>query len=161
MSNKLVALFLVALFAFGISGCSKTAKSQAKNNQDLSGNRGSLIGEATTESESYNNSMVSSNDEFESSDEMVKSIKSKKAKRSTTGDLSDSDNLSASIDGYDTYTVKKNDTLQKISMHFYGTTKNWMKIYNVNKDKLKTPDKIIPGVEIKIPKYNTTKKSTT
>jgi nucleoid-associated protein YgaU len=50
-----------------------------------------------------------------------------------------------------TYTVQKNDTLQKISQKFFGTTKKWMKIYEANKDVLKGPSKIYAGQVIKIP----------
>jgi len=53
--------------------------------------------------------------------------------------------------GFENYTVVKNDTLQKISQKFYGTTKNWMKIYEANKDVLRGPDKLYPGQLIKIP----------
>lgn len=49
------------------------------------------------------------------------------------------------------YTVGKNDTLQKISKKFYGTTKNWTKIYNANKNTLKGPDKVYPGQVLNIP----------
>lgn len=49
------------------------------------------------------------------------------------------------------YKVKKGDTLQKISLSFYGTTKKWTKIYEANKDKLSGPDKIYPGQIINIP----------
>ncbi len=49
------------------------------------------------------------------------------------------------------YTVKKGDTLQKISNKFYGTTKRWNKIFEVNKDKLKAPNKIYSGQVIDIP----------
>ena len=52
----------------------------------------------------------------------------------------------------ETYVVQKNDTLQKIAQHFYGTTKKWIKIFEANKEKLKTPDRIRPGQVIKIPK---------
>ncbi|MDD3274327.1 MAG: LysM peptidoglycan-binding domain-containing protein [Candidatus Omnitrophica bacterium] len=49
------------------------------------------------------------------------------------------------------YTVAKNDTLQKISMKFYGTTRKWMKIYEANKNTLKGPDKVYPGQVLEIP----------
>lgn len=49
------------------------------------------------------------------------------------------------------YTVEKNDTLQKISQKFYGTTKKWTKIYNANRDTLKTPDRVYPGKTLNIP----------
>ncbi|PIQ86439.1 MAG: hypothetical protein COV73_04640 [Candidatus Omnitrophica bacterium CG11_big_fil_rev_8_21_14_0_20_43_6] len=53
--------------------------------------------------------------------------------------------------GSEKYTVAKNDTLQKISMKFYGTTKRWMKIYEANKDTLKGPNKLYPGQVLNIP----------
>ena len=59
-------------------------------------------------------------------------------------------NASASGSGQK-YTVGKNDTLQKISKKFYGTTKKWTKIYNANKDVLKGPDKVYPGQTLNIP----------
>ena len=52
---------------------------------------------------------------------------------------------------YRTYKVKKKDTLQKISKKFFGTTKKWYAIYELNKDKLKSPDKVFPGQIIRIP----------
>jgi nucleoid-associated protein YgaU len=50
------------------------------------------------------------------------------------------------------YKVGKGDTLQKISMKFFGTTKKWKKIFNANSDILKSPDKLRPGMTIRIPK---------
>jgi len=52
---------------------------------------------------------------------------------------------------YEYYIVQKNDTLQKISYKFYGTTKKWKKLYKENEDVLKDPNKIYPGIKIKIP----------
>ena len=49
------------------------------------------------------------------------------------------------------YIVKKNDTLQKISSEFYGTTRKWKKIYDANKNVLKSPDQVYPGTTIIIP----------
>ncbi|MDD5574911.1 MAG: LysM peptidoglycan-binding domain-containing protein, partial [Candidatus Omnitrophica bacterium] len=49
------------------------------------------------------------------------------------------------------YTVMPNDTLQKISQKFYGTSKRWKVIYDANKDVLKSPDKIYAGQVINIP----------
>jgi len=52
---------------------------------------------------------------------------------------------------FENYTVGKNDTLQKISKKFYGTTKKWLKIYEANKDLLHSPDKLYAGQILKIP----------
>lgn len=51
---------------------------------------------------------------------------------------------------YQEYKVEKGDTLQKISLKFYGTTKKWYKLFKLNKDLLKTPDRLRPGQTIQI-----------
>jgi len=48
------------------------------------------------------------------------------------------------------YTVEKGDTLQKISKKRYDTYKRWYEIYDLNKDILSSPDRIKPGMTIKI-----------
>lgn len=50
------------------------------------------------------------------------------------------------------YTVEPNDTLQKISLKIYGTSKKWKKIYEANSDRLKSPDRIYAGQVLNIPK---------
>ena len=50
-----------------------------------------------------------------------------------------------------TYTVKQGDTLSKISKQFYGNANDYMRIFNANKDKLKDPDHVNVGQELKIP----------
>lgn len=52
---------------------------------------------------------------------------------------------------YEEYVIQKNDTLQKISHKFYGTTKKWKSIYEANKKVIKNPDKIRSGTKIRIP----------
>src|SRR5262245_32316650 len=49
------------------------------------------------------------------------------------------------------YTVKPGDTLSKISKQFYGNPNDYMRIFNANKDKLKDPNRIEAGQELKIP----------
>ena len=50
-----------------------------------------------------------------------------------------------------TYKVKAGDTLSKISKQFYGNANECMRIFNANKDKLKDPNEIEVGQELKIP----------
>ncbi len=50
-----------------------------------------------------------------------------------------------------TYTVLKDDTLQKIAKKFYGSYGKWIKIYEANKEKLKNPNVVRPGTVIVIP----------
>jgi nucleoid-associated protein YgaU len=53
--------------------------------------------------------------------------------------------------GDHTYTVRPGDTLSKISKQFYGNPNDYMRIFNANKDKLKDPDHVNVGQELKIP----------
>jgi nucleoid-associated protein YgaU len=50
-----------------------------------------------------------------------------------------------------TYTVQKDDTLQKIAKKYYGSYGEWLKIYNANKEKIKNPNLLKPGTVITIP----------
>ncbi len=49
------------------------------------------------------------------------------------------------------YTVASGDTLSGISKRFYGTTSDWQKILEANRDKLKNPAGLKPGMELTIP----------
>lgn len=49
------------------------------------------------------------------------------------------------------YTVKKGDTLSIISRKFYGDSKQWKKIYDANRSKIKNPDILVPGIDLIIP----------
>lgn len=48
------------------------------------------------------------------------------------------------------YTVKKGDTLSSIAKKFYGSA-NYKKIYEANRDKIKDPNHLLAGIEIRIP----------
>lgn len=50
-----------------------------------------------------------------------------------------------------TYTVQPGDNLSKISKEFYGSPNQYMKIFEANQDKLSDPDKIKPGMQLRIP----------
>lgn len=49
------------------------------------------------------------------------------------------------------YTVKSNDTLEKIAKKFYGKTSKWKKIYNANKNKVTASKKVKKGTSLFIP----------
>lgn len=50
------------------------------------------------------------------------------------------------------YKVKYKDQLTEISKQYYGNHKEWKRIYEANKDKIKNPHLIFPGQEFIIPK---------
>ncbi|MBI3602138.1 MAG: LysM peptidoglycan-binding domain-containing protein [Candidatus Omnitrophica bacterium] len=57
----------------------------------------------------------------------------------------------AALSGGVAYTVQKDDTLQKIAKKHYGSYGKWVKIYQANKDKIKDPNLLKPGMVITIP----------
>ena len=59
--------------------------------------------------------------------------------------------VDAPVSSMKTYTVKKGDTLSAIAKEYLGDAKEYMKIFNANKDQLTDPDKIQPGQVLKIP----------
>jgi len=55
---------------------------------------------------------------------------------------------------FDIYVVKKGETLSQISQkpEVYGTSKRWKEIFEANRDQLTDPDKIIPGMKLRVPR---------
>jgi nucleoid-associated protein YgaU len=52
---------------------------------------------------------------------------------------------------YETYTVKAGDSLSKIAKLKYGNANLWKLIHEANLDRIKNPDLIQVGWELKIP----------
>ena len=50
-----------------------------------------------------------------------------------------------------TYTVKPGDSLSKIAKEHLGNGNLYMEIFNANKDVLTDPDKLKPGMVLKLP----------
>ncbi len=49
------------------------------------------------------------------------------------------------------YIVRSGDSLSKIAQREYGDANKWRRIFDANQDKIKDPDLIHPGQELKIP----------
>lgn len=49
------------------------------------------------------------------------------------------------------YTVEKDDTLQKISKKFYDSYSKWPRIFDANRSVLKDPNRLKPGTVIQVP----------
>lgn len=52
-----------------------------------------------------------------------------------------------------TYTVQKGDTLGEISMKTLGTSRRWLEILELNKDRIDDPDLVPVGVELRLPAH--------
>ncbi len=49
------------------------------------------------------------------------------------------------------YTVKKGETLIDIARKIYGDQSAWKRIYDVNRDILEDPNRVKPGISLKLP----------
>ena len=47
--------------------------------------------------------------------------------------------------------MQKGDSLEKIASKFYGSSRKWRRIYEVNRNVLKNPDRVYPGQKLWIP----------
>ena len=69
-------------------------------------------------------------------------------------DFDDEEYFEEEADGagqFEDYVIQKGDTLQKISKKFYDSYSKWTKIYDINKNVIKDPNRIKPGISIRIP----------
>ena len=160
LKNKVLGL--IGIFSFLLSGCVVRTYSQVRDriDQDLnSGNRGYMQGKIPPQ-EVSNRPTTRTTRVVEI--ELHPPLKIEKAKPETKiqepiveeAGVAPKGTVAVSATttkATKTYTVQKSDTLQKISSKFYGTTKKWTKIYNANRDKLKSPEKIYPGQVLVIP----------
>jgi LysM repeat protein len=175
--KKFSLVFVLALpLIFVLSGCVvRTYKvTKDRTDQDLTeGNRGYLTGEMSTEEEEKMRSTTRTTRVIEV--ELHSPIKFEKGKKEVPAEKivagKPEEQPAEGNRGYITksetpefkevtvfqkYAVQKDDSLQKISLKFYGTTKKWMKIYEANTDVLKGPNKIYPGQTINIPLEDST-----
>lgn len=60
-------------------------------------------------------------------------------------------------DAYGYWTVKSGDTLSKIAQQLYRDPKLYPKIFELNRDQLKDPDKIQVGQRLKLPSKDAVK----
>jgi nucleoid-associated protein YgaU len=149
-----------------LAGCSVNTKmvTRERVDQDLSsssGNRGYLMGTAPAAGDrkttrEYIEVQVEV-PSIEKEDRVTKRPSGTTAPATNYGASSVDETVVEEIDAvveeeFVNYKVQKNDTLQKISMKYFGTTKKWKKIFNANTDILKSPDKLRPGMTIRIPK---------
>jgi len=155
-------LYAIPLFVFILSGCIVRTYPLTRDrvDQNLSGNRGYLTGAPSGEEAARKTTRRTQVVEVELRSP-IKIDRSKcKGAAPVENPAAESGELAMGNEGnvqlsegtnYENYTVSKNDTLQKISQRFFGTTRKWNKIFEANRDILKGPNSIYPGQVIRIP----------
>ncbi len=53
---------------------------------------------------------------------------------------------------YDEYVVTKNESLSAIAKKVYGDGRKYFRIYKANEDVIKNPNRIYPGMKLRIPR---------
>ena len=160
-STKLIAI-CVLTSSLALSGCVARTYNLTRDrvDQDLSstsGNRGYLMGQApeATERKATRTTRVVEIELGFQNKTNAKCPGTTPLVATDSGDSFSAQDTSIPAEeatgNFEKYTVGKNDTLQKISKKFYGTTKKWPKIFQANKDTLKTPDKLYVGQVLNIP----------
>lgn len=175
---KRSALFLLLASVIMLSGCVVRTYTLTKDrvDQDLTGNRGYIKGEAPVGEETVKKT---TRDTHVVEVELHSPIKFESKPVSSKVEVSSSREITPDSDIYgnrgyitesitpeivepagsfENYTAQKGDTLQKISQKYFGTTKKWHKIYKANQDTMKGPNKVYPGQTIRIPMDNKTEK---
>lgn len=165
---------LILLFMFSLAGCARPriyTVEKPRFDTEVEGNRGYLYGEpqeAPREGRLGPTRRVSVVEfQLGPDEETVRrgiEIKPRKEKEEVRARIKEKELTAAEIEQkakylrpphpeyeYKRYTVQENDTLQKISDKFYGTTRRWLFIFEENRDVLDAADKIYPGMEIRIP----------
>ncbi|MBN2483814.1 MAG: LysM peptidoglycan-binding domain-containing protein [Candidatus Omnitrophica bacterium] len=173
-------VLLLAIFL--LSGCLVRTYTirKPRTDLDLTGNRGYLAGtssasEDLTQTRPHTIFEVEFGPTTEKKTEYIKETQTRRASRIETnfssrspesGESAFSENdvfkepvapeeeLVYPEEEFTLYTVQKGDTLQKISKKFYGTTRKWKMLFNENEAALKSPDKIRPGIKLKVPLFN-------
>jgi nucleoid-associated protein YgaU len=120
--------------------------SQEIEDKELYGNRGYIHGRVAPEKEVY---VTESGNEKVSDTRFSAGLGSSRMPQVVYSEPSGDSGISASAEYY---VVQKGDTLQKISEKIFGTTQKWKKIYEANKNILKSPDRIRAGQKLVIPK---------
>jgi len=171
MKKSLVFLALTVMITV-LAGCSVTTKmvTRERVDQDLTstaGNRGYLVGTAPAAGErrptktyievQVEAPMIEKENRVpkESSETATSALAPVTNFEAASTPAAAVEKVETSVELSD-YKVQKGETLQKISSKLYGTTKKWKKIYDLNKDTLKSPDKLRPGMVIKVPKTDAT-----
>ena len=159
--NRMTRLGLAVMGLAALSGCRTATKITELPRVDLEveksgGNRGYLIGTPPAAGEGKTTrQMVQTDIEIPSfyrptHNQQSVSVGVSGAAQVTPADIT----ASAPAGPYDTYVVKKGDALWSIAAkpEIYGKASVWRRIYDANRDVLKSPDRLKAGMTLKIPR---------
>ena len=173
MNHESARTMMAVLMGLSVCGCRTATRTAAYPRVDLdvsptSGNRGYLIGTPPPAPElKQQRQMIETDVELPS---FYHSTKGTTEPVSLGEPAAPETEMSAAATGtpstaavYDTYTVKTGDTLSSIAAKpaVYGNGNKWRKLYNANREVIKTPNRLRAGMILKIPRGTSTASTTT
>ncbi|HDP80234.1 MAG TPA: DUF4398 domain-containing protein [Spirochaetes bacterium] len=124
--------------------------------EELEGAKEALAGAKGYQAESKYRESLTSSGEAKRLASLVLATKKSAGRGEGDGDITD--DKTGTAEGaveYKTYRVKYNpgnrDCLWKIAGRYYNNPRLWKRIYEANRDKIKNPDLIHPGIQLRIP----------
>jgi len=157
-SSTLCMTTIAALLA--VSGCRTAARVTTVPRVDLemtgTGNRGYLVGTPPPPGE-----LKTTREMIQTDVEIPSFYKPKRGQAAGLGeiappemDLDEASTAPIAPVRYDTYVVQKGDTLWTIAKkpEIYGKATYWRRLFDANRDILKSPDRLKAGMTLKIPR---------
>ena len=148
---------LVMVSALVVAGCRTAARVREVPRVDLAlekGNRGYLVGRPPETAE-----LNTTRQMLEADVELPSAYKAKRSRTSITLDQVSPPEVEplptqGAPASYDTYVLQKGDSLWSIAAkpEIYGSATRWRDLYEANRELLKSPDRVRPGMTLKIPR---------
>ena len=156
--RQMTQRMLGGLCLLAVSGCRSATRISEVPRVDLdlaSGNRGYLVGKASEAAQLKTTRQIITTDV-----EIPSWYKPKPTATSVSLEPTGGGNVPAQ---YDTYVVQKDDSLWSIAAkkEIYGKASAWRRIFDANRDLLKSPERVRPGMTLKIPRGKPSKGSST
>jgi nucleoid-associated protein YgaU len=67
-------------------------------------------------------------------------------------DAPQSRNTASTVPQYESYTIRRGDTLSRLAERYYGSTGDWRKLYELNRQVIRDPDALQVGATIRVPR---------
>lgn len=149
-----IVLSACALMASGCARITSQVVEKPRVDQELSGNGGYLAGSGpSTPPRKSTRKVIQTDIELPTASELNpwKVRKNQPAPSVPAPQVTEEEMQPAVVTPSRTTTVRAGDTLEKIAAREYGSARKWRLIYEANRDRLPTPNRIYPGQKLVLP----------